>query len=501
MQPPNLGNKSLHSSCESIVSPRGSRGQVVVKNPVYGKELKIKSISYDSIFDKPLRQSWSGKEVSQAIEKVNVLNERVIKHVQASLQTTSTPIPCPTLCNFTLLKFVGDYILENPPVKIDRQYCRQLRQTLYVDKVFTRLITDRISQVSATLKDFMRENGTTEWINEVCTYLMKMSVWQPIEMKKQLHSKGGVEEFGKLSSMSWSDKDVDNSIKVFLINVVYGSEEDFNEFQKWNDKLGANSQLLTPLINYLKDLVILKESTKCNAFSCNLQSETLSEYSVESILRNYIPQGLQIHRRISLANGTTFTNNADSGSVLENQRNFFSALFSAFNYPIDVQKEVDDLLSGNKECSLLPILGAGTIECWSLADRMLRLLYPGLFSAPFLMKTIQGTELDINLKSLQNFSVTQHKMCQIKLRVNPVNPTCLIPQENYLCEIPVSWTISCKEGNVILGTLAVGDILFSKEATAYEKGEINQALGNPQQLPENWRTAEFPQVTRSFNFL
>jgi hypothetical protein len=199
--------------------------------------------------------------------------------------------------------------------------------------------------------------------------------------------------------------------------------------------------------------------------------------------------------------GKPFSYRSDSEAVEENKRNFFTDLFMEFDEEGDknLKEEVEKLFS-DKDCSFTPILAAGTIECWSIADRMLRFLFPGLFSAPFLMKTMQGTDLDINIESLECFSVTQHKKYQISLRWEPNNNLSMTSQGNPIGEFHIRWTVSYRNGQVT-GKLNTGDIVFSNETSPYEKGEIYKTLSKPALLLDGWREDPYPEESRKIVFI
>jgi hypothetical protein len=448
----------------------------VTKNPLYGrKDIDFKTVSYNN----------------------SSLNEKFIKLVQETLQNSQCSVPTPANCNVALLRYISGYIKQNPPEQVDKKYCLNLRKAMYVDGICAKLITERVVLVAVTLNRFIQENGNTFWLNEVCTSLSKITDWQPL--KETRFSRGGVAELNLLSSMTWSSSDVDKSIKDLIVKVVYGSEENHIEFTKWIDNLGKKPKLLIPAINYLRGLSD-KEPERCSGSTCTIPSEKLTQCGRDSIIRSYNPNGQQIYDMISI-DGKPFSFKSDSETVEESKRNFFTELFMEFDEEGDknLQEEVEKLFS-DKDCSFTPILAAGTIECWSIAHRMLRFLFPGLFSAPFLMKIMQGTVLDINIESMDCFSVTQHKKYQISLRREPNNPDSLTPQAKPIGEFSLNWMVSYKNGYVT-GRLDTGSIEFSDGISPYEKGEIYKTLSKPAPLLDGWREGPFPETTRTINFI
>jgi len=170
------------------------------------------------------------------------------------------------------------------------------------------------------------------------------------------------------------------------------------------------------------------------------------------------------------------------------QENFFQKLIQkCYSKLENIQEqfheiELKNLLHNKPNSQSKRMLAAGTVECWSAADQMFKLKFPGLVSAPFQPKYLQGTELKIYKTDHSSFEVVQQKKCHIYLRSNPTESSSFSIQGEPLCTLTLNWTVQSKEEhkNVFneTGTLKIIGIEFAEGIFSYEKNEILASLKN-----------------------
>jgi hypothetical protein len=324
-----------------------SSTEKVSLNPLYGYDINFKTLTY------------------AALVKTKETNKKVKGFVLAALQSSPSPIPTSSVLNVALLRFLNEHLSLHPTDKPNNAFYSQLRQSIYVEKVFAKLITDRVADIESSLKDFIEENGTTAWIEEILKYLNKKSDWEPVILKEQRPSKVGVKELKDLSKLRWGKFD-DKFVKEMLMEAVYESKENHKAFTKLIQQIANNPKLLKPIVKYLnKEKFPQNESENSFSFTCMLSSEKLFEVDKDSILRNYIPQGEAIHQGISVKE-IPLAKKMLEGDVAEKQKKFFADLFQSCHLS-DYQEEAEKLISG-KSCAYMSLLSAGTIEWWSTAD-------------------------------------------------------------------------------------------------------------------------------------
>jgi hypothetical protein len=485
---------------KSIPSNAYPPGAKVVLNPLHplhgSKGMALKEFRNESIGLLKFPQIVSDADFKKIAEKF------------ATNHVTDLAVPSKENLLYTFMCMLSRFLERKPKVKENSS--DKLMEQLIMGGAFTHCFFERAKEIHGSLKLFIRSNKrSTKSLDCMVNLLEQLFKWKISEDVSQI--KHRYNPLIMLFGFSWGKEPLEETDKEFLIRLFFEKKEWYLEFNEWIGIFLTKTKQLDALIRFTNyhGGISLPQLDNSILFPVSMPSGLLKDILTTGIVRSFFPGEKPNIDKISV-NGKPFEFQSPEGSVKEIKTAYFKSLLSAcfndhwaagsLNRLVD--QEVENLLTcGDNSFKSLRLLSAGTVESWNRADKLIRFLFPGLNTRPFLFKVIQGIELEISIKSFEEFFVIQRKTYNICLRRSPLDSKCTQKQREDICSIVFEWKVSSKKIDSHYderGDLRIANICFAKHITPYEQKEILLTLSKPKSLPLEWYTLPFPSFEREF---
>lgn len=486
-------SSSVMMSSELLASS-AAESQTIKHNPLYGS-LKFKEF----------RDEGAGLLKFPAVLSESDYNKIAEKWVYNKV--AGSLVPSRSFLHYSVFRTLSSLLERKPRPKSIK--CSDLRTQLFLSGAVTNCLLEPARLAFSRLAAFVELNKrSTPCLAEALELLKSLERWNLIEDFAE--KSPSVDKLIDLYRFCLRGEPRERGGRELLINILFESLQNYAEVLEWLSAFFSQPKNLKSLIGFLRAKETdIDEGALDLGRSYNVESlsAVIPKITSSSVQRAFFLGDAPNIEKVSV-NGAPFFFHDPKTALAERKKSYFSQLlercFSDIEQetPLDhfIFQESQSILEGGEAGGVgLQLLSCGTVETWSVADRMIRFLFPGLNQAPFIFKMPQSTEVDIRVQGIGNFTVAQRKTYEICLRKRPGDPSCPHKLEGPLCSAVFEWRVHSNregEGWQARGELAIRELHFSPKITPYEKREILFSLLKPCPVPAEWRSLPYPSVER-----
>jgi len=411
---------------------------------------KDDAAKFDEVGKKCIRMAWSTSQKPEISSQI--IEESIDKACRKEIDEL-----------FKLEKTINTYALcltESPRTK-------QLLIFIKFGGIPLIQILERLVVLHKEIEQFMDlAKNKTEWSNLLYKYIGKLL--EPDIFSKELAglTKGrDLQKFLSIIDEVLEQKDT-SKIKKFILmgfgDTSKTQKQVLATLRKWSD---PSLNLVLELKKNVHDLSWINSEAKSipyveHKWYENEQSEhPLSKVTIREILRCLKPNEYIPFSKITINDHSFYIGKEDPIEIEDND--FYFDLLTeinkkGFNKKIsadEVKAQVKYLLKGHllshtekeikKALPCVNVLRLTAHDSWLRGDHCIRFLYPGLFTAPFWTKALQGTECHIYISNSNDFRVELTKTYAVYYLLNPSDSLSTTPDDSrILAHIPFSWSVT-----------------------------------------------------------